>query len=160
MSLCRHYLKQHTVELKTVSKRVESKVRATLLRENSKLVMQEIYESPRNEEPIKASREEANGIVDAVIKTKNILYDLIEIENYDYYTYTHSVNVALLAIGLGINASLNDTKIIGSIPHHWPSALTIEDPFQSGDHNPNTTHRFSNTISEADTRPPLNIVYL
>jgi len=121
MSLYRNYLKQHTVALKAVSKRVESKVKAILLRENSKLVMQEIFDSPRNEELIKASREEVNGVVDAVLKDKNILYDLIEIRNYDYYTYTHSVNVAVLAIGLAINAGLSRENIehlgIGALLH-------------------------------------------
>jgi HD-GYP domain-containing protein (c-di-GMP phosphodiesterase class II) len=121
ISLYRKYMKQHTIELKTVSKRVESKVKATILRENSKLVMQEIFESPGNEELIKASQEEVNGIVDAVLKDKNILYDLIEIRNYDYYTYTHSVNVAVLAIGLGINAGLKRENIehlgIGALLH-------------------------------------------
>jgi len=121
MSLYRNYLKQHTVKLNTVSKRIESKVKATLMRENSKLVMQEILENPRNEELIKASREEVNGVVDAVIKDKNILYDLIDIRNYDYYTYTHSVNVAVLAIGLGINTGLCRENIehlgIGAMLH-------------------------------------------
>jgi hypothetical protein len=67
----RNYLKQHTVKLNTVSKRVESKVKATILRENSKLVMQEIFENPRSEELIKASQEEVNRVVDAVINDKN-----------------------------------------------------------------------------------------
>jgi len=121
ISLYRTYLHQHTVKLNTVSKRVEAKVKATLLRENSKLVMQELLENPRNEELIKVSREEVNGVVDAVIKDKNILYDLIEIRTYDYYTYTHSVNVAVLAIGLGINAGLSRENIehlgIGALLH-------------------------------------------
>ena len=121
IALYRTYLQQHTVKLNTVSKRVEAKVKATLLRENSKLVMQGLLENPRDEELIKVSREEVNGVVDAVIKDKNILYDLIEIRTYDYYTYTHSVNVAVLAIGLAINAGLSRENIehlgIGALLH-------------------------------------------
>jgi putative nucleotidyltransferase with HDIG domain len=83
--------------------------------------MQEIFDSPMNEELIKVSREEVNGVIDSVLRDKNILYDLIGIRNYDYYTYTHSVNVAVLAIGLAINAGLSRENIehlgIGALLH-------------------------------------------
>jgi HD-GYP domain-containing protein (c-di-GMP phosphodiesterase class II) len=131
MSLYRNYLKQHTVELKTVSQRVESKVKAILLRENSKIVMQELFDNPGNEELIRASREEVNGVVDAVLRDKHILYDLIEIRNYDYYTYTHSVNVAVLAIGLALNAGLSREGIehlgIGALLHDVGKSLIPND---------------------------------
>lgn len=119
--LYRQYLKKYTVELKTVSDKVNSKVKATLLRENSKIAVREILQHPESAEIIKTSSEEVNAIIDAVLESREILFDLIDIRHYDYYTYTHSVNVAVLSIGLGINVGMDRDGVerlgIGTLLH-------------------------------------------
>jgi putative nucleotidyltransferase with HDIG domain len=119
--LYRQYLKKYTVELKTVSDKVNAKVKATLLKENSKMAVREVLQHPESSELIKTSSEEVNAIIDAVLESREILYDLIDIRHYDYYTYSHSVNVAVLSIGLGINVGMDREAVermgVGAILH-------------------------------------------
>ena len=97
------------------------KVKASLIKENSKLVMKDVLSNPRSGKNIKESGKIVERIAESILSNKGILYDLISVKNYDYYTYVHSVNVAVLSIGLGIAANLIENKIFklgfGSILH-------------------------------------------
>ncbi|HMK60039.1 MAG TPA: HD domain-containing phosphohydrolase [Dissulfurispiraceae bacterium] len=119
--LYKEYLKLHTTELKTVSDRINAKIVATLLKENSKLTVQNALLNPHSAEVIKASSEEVNAIIDSVFGNRDILYHLIDIRHFDYYTYTHSVNVAVMSIGMGINAGMSREMVerlgIGTLLH-------------------------------------------
>ncbi|HMK56905.1 MAG TPA: HD domain-containing phosphohydrolase [Dissulfurispiraceae bacterium] len=117
----REYLRQHTINLKTISDHINAKLFATMLKENSKLTVQNALKNPHSAEIIKASSEEVNAIVGAVLENRDVLYHLIDIRHYDYYTYTHSVNVAVMSIGMGINAGMSREMVqrlgIGALLH-------------------------------------------
>lgn len=84
-----------------MSKPSEAGLKAIAIRENSKLIMEELLENPRSGEAIKKSHDMVNYIVDTILDSKDAVYDLLDISKYDFYTYTHSVNVAVMSIGLG-----------------------------------------------------------
>jgi HD-GYP domain-containing protein (c-di-GMP phosphodiesterase class II) len=119
--LYRQYLKKYTVEMKEMFDRTNLRVKATLLRENSKMLVKEAVEHPERTEIMKTSGEEVNSVIDAIMYNRDILYHLIDIQHFDYYTYTHSVNVAILSIGLGINTGMNRDVVerlgIGALLH-------------------------------------------
>ncbi len=77
------------------------KVKAMVIRENSKVLMEELLEDPRSGDTIKKTVIAVNSIIDAILHNKDTMYDLVDLSKHDYYTYTHSVNVAVMAIGLG-----------------------------------------------------------
>ncbi len=91
------------------------RAKATLIKEKSKLIVKDILSSPENNNNIKKSGEAVEQIASSILSNKDIFYDLISIQNHDYYTYTHSVNVAVLSIGLGIVSGLStsDTFNLG-----------------------------------------------
>jgi HD-GYP domain-containing protein (c-di-GMP phosphodiesterase class II) len=96
-------------------------VRARLLKENSKIIMKELLENPRSGQAIKEVTVLVNSLLDAVLKNREAIYDLLSLRNYDYYTYTHSVNVAVLSVGLGVAVNLEQGDIeklgIGAMLH-------------------------------------------
>jgi HD-GYP domain-containing protein (c-di-GMP phosphodiesterase class II) len=83
-----------------------SRIKTALLRENSKLVIRDLLESPRSGRRIRECGESVDRMITCILDDREAIYDLLSIRNFDYYTYTHSVNVAVLSIGLGIAVSL------------------------------------------------------
>ncbi len=55
-------------------------------------------------------------MIDCILENNDAIYDLLSLRGYDYYTYTHSVNVAALSIGIGIAAGLKtgDVEKLGT----------------------------------------------
>lgn len=80
----------------------ERALRALVIRENSKAIIKDLLIDPRSGERIKATMGLVNNLVDCMLERTDVLYDLIALSSYDYYTYTHSVNVAVLCVGMGI----------------------------------------------------------
>ena len=85
----------------------------------------------------------AEELLDSVLSNKNVLLSLIDIKSMDNYTYAHSVNVAVIALVLGISLNLSKRNLtylcIGALIHdigksfipkgilNKPGALTQEE---------------------------------
>lgn len=96
-----------SLESKIALDKEKSKIKAMVIKEKSKIVMRDVLANPRSGENIKNSSDAVESIAATILDNKDTLYDLISIKNYDYYTYTHSVNVAVLSIGLAIASGLS-----------------------------------------------------
>ncbi|MBU5677499.1 HD-GYP domain-containing protein [Alkaliphilus sp. MSJ-5] len=84
-----------------------------------------------------------DGIVDEMFAEKSIMIQLVDIRNLDNYTYSHSVNVAILSLVIGISYGLNKNDLydlaLGALLHDIgkmfipenllkkPGALTIDE---------------------------------
>ncbi|MCX8027869.1 MAG: HD-GYP domain-containing protein [Thermodesulfovibrionales bacterium] len=99
------------VKSKEISTDDLKQIKSIALRENSKTIMKKLLEDPRSGEAIKKSQELVSGIVDNILENRDSIYDMLSLKNYDYYTYTHSVNVAVLSIGLGVEVGLSKNEI-------------------------------------------------
>ncbi len=79
----------------------ETRIKAIALRETSKAVLQNFLDDPKSGEKIKEINILVNDMIDCILQDKDAIYMLLSMKGYDYYTYTHSVNVAALSISLG-----------------------------------------------------------
>lgn len=97
------------------------KVKALVIRENSKIIVRDLFDNPRSGEKIKQTQDLVHNMIDSIMANRDTIYDLLSIRGYDYYTYTHSVNVCVLSVGLGIALNMNKTESeklgIGSMLH-------------------------------------------
>jgi putative nucleotidyltransferase with HDIG domain len=93
----------------------DEKTKAIAIKENSKILMKELLDDPRSGEKIKEVKNTVDTITDAIVEDKETMHNMITLSKYDYYTYTHCVNVAVLSIGLGITTGLSsdDVKVLG-----------------------------------------------
>lgn len=59
-------------------------------------------------------KEMLSGVVDSLIHDKAVQINMIDLKNYDEYTYYHCVNVAILAIatGCGMGLNRNDLELL------------------------------------------------
>ncbi|MFQ3574101.1 MAG: HD-GYP domain-containing protein [Thermodesulfovibrionales bacterium] len=99
------------VKSKDISPDELKRVKSIALRENSKTIMKRLLEDPRSGENIKKSEELVNSMIDNILDNRDSIYDMLSLKNYDYYTYTHSVNVSVLSIGLGVELGLKRDEI-------------------------------------------------
>lgn len=75
--------------------------KAVVLREMSKVVIQEILDDPRSGEKLKTLRDQVYQTADFVLENVDSFYSLMIIHSHDFYTYTHSLNVSTLCVGFG-----------------------------------------------------------
>ena len=83
-----------------------SDLQYSILRENSKLIIKDILEDPRSGETIQKAGELVETLTDTILENRSNFSNLLKITTHDYYTYTHSLNVCSLSIGLGTELKL------------------------------------------------------
>jgi len=88
------------------------KMKRNAIKENSKLILKELLDNPRSGEKIKESITMVNTMVESILENRSAASDLLSLRTYDYYTYTHSVNVAVLSVGLGMAAGLKRQDLV------------------------------------------------
>jgi putative nucleotidyltransferase with HDIG domain len=90
-----------------LSENDKTRITVAAVRETSKIVLQNFLEDPNNGGKIKEVNTLVNNMIDCILADKDAIYMLLYMKGYDYYTYTHSVNVAALSISLGLSTGLN-----------------------------------------------------
>jgi HD-GYP domain-containing protein (c-di-GMP phosphodiesterase class II) len=96
--------------------------RLAIIRENSKIIVEGLAENPRSEKLMGQTIVAVQGMIHVVMDNPSAFYAIMKLNNYDYYTFTHSVNVATMSIALGLAAGMNGVKeladlALGSILH-------------------------------------------
>jgi len=103
--LYKKYINNLSFEL-TEEKEDTSELRYSILRENSKFIIKDILEDPRSGETIRKAGNLVETLTDTILKNQSNFSSLLKITTHDYYTYTHSLNVCSLSIGLGTEMNL------------------------------------------------------
>lgn len=110
--------RQHSPELPESDK---LRIKALALKEMTKVVLQDFFADPGSGEKMKEIKTMVNHIIECIMNNRDVIYTLLSLKGYDYYTYTHSVNVAALSVGLGIAIDLKPDDIeklgVGAILH-------------------------------------------
>ncbi len=94
------YLKYVESSLKNIinDDRVDIKEKAYIVYDVAKNIMTDVFEDPRSGEQVERSKNWVSNTIDFVIQSKGAFPNMISMISYDYYTYTHSVNVSVLGL--------------------------------------------------------------
>lgn len=84
-----------------VDKSISSDRKAELVYGTSKEIVVDVLENPRSGENIKRSGKLISNTMNFILSEKMSFHYLLNITSYDYYTYTHSVNVGIFTLALG-----------------------------------------------------------
>lgn len=103
--LYKEYIHNLALELNE-AKYDSSELRYSILRENSKFIIKDILEDPRSGETIQKAGNLVETLTDTILENQSNFSSLLKITTHDYYTYTHSLNVCSLSIGLGTDLKL------------------------------------------------------
>ncbi|GHS88364.1 hypothetical protein FACS189487_06460 [Campylobacterota bacterium] len=84
-------------------------------------IINELFESEVTPEAIQETKNSINAMLGGVMNDRITIASLIKVSNYDYYTYTHCVNVAVYSVGLGKEIGLSERELkqvgAGAIMH-------------------------------------------
>ncbi len=103
--LYKKYINDIASELRKDNKDT-SEFQYSILRENSKLIIKDILEDPRSGETIQKAGDLVETLTETILNNQSNFASLLTINTHDYYTYTHSLNVCSLSIGLGTELEL------------------------------------------------------
>ncbi len=111
----------HNLSLELTEANEDSELRYSILRENSKFVIKDILEDPRSGETIEKAGDLVETLTDSILENQGNFMNLLKITTHDYYTYTHSLNVCSLSIGLGTVLNLESSDLfelgLGALLH-------------------------------------------
>jgi putative nucleotidyltransferase with HDIG domain len=89
--------------------------KAGILYDTSTNLVREVLANPSHGENIRRSQELVTTTVDFILKGREAFLSLLEITSFDYYTYTHSVNVCTLSIALAQQLGFNDPVFLNEL---------------------------------------------
>ena len=67
-----------------------------------------IFENPKAIDNVRISKEIVNPILKSILYSEDTITSYMKIIEYDYYTQTHSLNVSIYALCLGVELGLNE----------------------------------------------------
>lgn len=94
------YLKYVESRLKHIinDNKIHIKEKVQVVYSVAKNIMMDVFEDPRSGEQVERTKGWVSNAVEFILTNKASLPNMISIISYDYYTYTHSVNVAVLGL--------------------------------------------------------------
>ena len=103
-------------------KTVTEPSKAKIIYETSKNLVEEVFENPRLGENIARSKNMVAHTINYILRGREAFVHMLQITSFDYYTYTHSVNVCTFTIALAqrlgmVNQSILHELGIGALLH-------------------------------------------
>ena len=94
------YLKYVESSLKHIINdgQINIKEKVKVIYDVAKNIMLDVFEDPRSGEQAERSKGWVSNAAEFILKNKFALPNMMSMISYDYYTYTHSVNVAVLGL--------------------------------------------------------------
>lgn len=82
-----------------------------LVRENAKMAAYGLYHSPNLIEAMSQANETVSNVLGKMSDNRESYYTLLKVSEQDFNTYIHSVNLSVLAMGLGMEMKMSDKEI-------------------------------------------------
>jgi len=81
----------------------------------AKLLVKDVLDNPTLGENIKRSQEIVETTVSFILKGQDTFHNLMQVMSFDYYTYTHSVNVCTFSLALAEYCGMNDLEELNNL---------------------------------------------
>jgi len=95
--------------------KIPEKKKANILYDTSKSLMKDVLENPTFGDNIRRSDNMVGNTVGYILKGQAAFHNLLRISSFDYYTYTHSVNVCTFAVALAQQLGIKDRKSLNEL---------------------------------------------
>ncbi|SYZ74455.1 conserved hypothetical protein [Candidatus Zixiibacteriota bacterium] len=105
------YIEQNLDKILT-DQQIQEEKKAGILYETSKALMKDVLENPSYGENIQRSKRLVENQVSFILKGQEAFHNLLKISSFDYYTFTHSVNVCTFAIALAQQIGRKDEQYL------------------------------------------------
>ncbi len=95
-----------------VDKEIKPEKKAAILYDTSKSLMKDVLDNPTYGNNIKRSKGLVANTVGYILRGQETFHNLLKISSFDYYTYSHSVNVCTFAIALAQQIGRHDEQYL------------------------------------------------
>jgi len=109
-----NYVEEHLDKIIS-DESVPSNKKAELVYDTSTEIVVDILENPGSSENIRRSGKLISNTLNYILSDESAFKYLVSVVSYDYYTYTHSVNVGIYSIALGSESGIKDEKELHSL---------------------------------------------
>lgn len=89
--------------------------KAAILYDTSTNLVKDVLANPTFGDNIKRSSDLVSNAVQFILKGREAFLSLLKITSFDYYTYTHSVNVCTFSIALAQQMGMNDEQFLNEL---------------------------------------------
>lgn len=94
---------------------IEEENKAGILYDTSTNLVKDVLNNPTYGENVQRSKDLVTQTVSFILKGKAAFHNLLKITSFDYYTYTHSVNVCTFAVALAQQMGFNDEQFLNEL---------------------------------------------
>ncbi|MBN1211927.1 MAG: HD domain-containing protein [candidate division Zixibacteria bacterium] len=108
------YIEKNLDKILTDTKIREDK-KAGILYETSTSLVRDVLNNPTYGDNIKRSQSLVSNTISYILKGRQAFLNLLKITSFDYYTYTHSVNVCTFAIALAQQLGFKDEEFLNEL---------------------------------------------
>lgn len=85
--------------------------KASFINQIATKAMNILFESEINKEHITQIDTIIDNSIQLILQDNKAMYSMLKVTSYDYYTYTHCIDVAAYAIGFGVFLGLNEQEL-------------------------------------------------
>lgn len=105
------YIEAHLDKILT-DKTIHEEKKAAILYDTSTNLVKDVLSNPTYGDNIHRSQALVANAVDYILKGRDAFLNLMKITSFDYYTYTHSVNVCTFSIALAQQMGIKDEQFM------------------------------------------------
>ncbi len=86
--------------------------KAQIIYDTSKNLVRDVFENPRAGENIQRSKKLVEHTINYILRGREAFVHILQITSFDYYTYTHSINVCTYTIALARRLGIDNPTIL------------------------------------------------
>ncbi len=89
---------------------ISEPTKAGIVYDSTKLLVKDVLANPTLSENVRRSKSMVESSVSYIIKGQEAFHNLLRVMSFDYYTYTHSVNVCTFSIAFARHLGITDEE--------------------------------------------------
>jgi len=89
--------------------------KAGIVYDSVKLLVRDVLEKPTLGENIRRSQTMVETSVNFILQGREAFHNLVRVMSFDYYTYTHSVNVCTFSVAFALQLGFSDEEFLNNL---------------------------------------------
>ncbi len=89
--------------------------KAGIVYDSTKLLVKDVLDNPTLGENIRRSQNMVEAQVNYILESREAFHNLLKVMSFDYYTYTHSVNVCTFSVAFARHLGYGDEELLNNL---------------------------------------------
>jgi HD-GYP domain-containing protein (c-di-GMP phosphodiesterase class II) len=94
---------------------IPPRTKAGIVYDSTKLLVKDVLANPTLNENVRRSQAMVESSVSYILRGQEAFHNLLKVMSFDYYTYTHSVNVCTFAVAFGRHIGIKDEEALNNL---------------------------------------------